>query len=82
MLLVRVVVLVLLQGLEFFFEHQQRGGFGERLLFPRELALERANPLHRRQRRPPFLAEGQSPLLVFGQQYALALEEIRSARHP
>ena len=59
-----------------FFEYEQGGGFGERLFFPRELTLERADPLHRRQRRPPFLGEGESPLLVLGLQYALALEEI------
>jgi hypothetical protein len=53
---VSVVVLVLLQGLEFFFEHQQRGGFGERLFLPRELALERADPLRRCQRSSSFLA--------------------------
>ena len=45
--------------------------------FPRELALERPNPLHRRQRCPPFLAQGESPLLEFRRPYALALEDIR-----
>ena len=64
----------------FFSEHQQCRGFGERLLFPRELALERPDPLHRRQRRTPFLTQGQSPVLVFGLQYALALEQIRQLR--
>ncbi len=63
-LLVGVDVPVFHQGLKFFFEDQQRGCFGERLLFPCELALQSSNPLGRRQRRSAFLAQGESPLFV------------------
>src|SRR3954470_15125756 len=60
-----------------FFEYQQGCGFGERLLFPSEFAFERPHSSHRRQRRPPFLAEGQSPLLVVRLEHVLAAKEIR-----
>jgi hypothetical protein len=59
-----------------FFEHQQGGGFSKRLFLPLELTLERADPLHHRQRRPPFFVQGESPVLVLGLPYTLALEEL------
>jgi hypothetical protein len=44
------------------FEHQQCGGFGERLVLPCELSLERADPLHGGERSSSFL--GRRPVSI------------------
>src|SRR6266498_866124 len=73
-LLVRVVVLVLLQVVEYFFENQERCGLGECLLLTRELALQPPNALRRRDRSPAFLVEREPPLLEFREEEAFLLE--------
>ncbi|HKO53516.1 MAG TPA: hypothetical protein VJV79_37665 [Polyangiaceae bacterium] len=53
---VRDVVLALTEMPPLFFKHEQRGRFGQRLFFPRQLPFQLTDSLGCGQRRAPFIA--------------------------